>query len=124
MIRRYKVSSHNSTVLGYPGRNFDWSLFCWDGSEWNKAKFKGDEEIQAPIPWWDSSRGAGGCEYIHVPYNFTERGTIYRVRPNDSMYAGAVYRGRLVRQQRAVLVDGAWYWELDLEIVNKAEGSC
>ncbi len=34
--RDYKIASRNSTVCGYPGRNYDWSKFCWDGSEVEK----------------------------------------------------------------------------------------
>jgi len=30
MIKEYKVNPHNSTVLGYPGKDFDWSKFDWD----------------------------------------------------------------------------------------------
>jgi len=54
MKKRYKVNQRNSTVLGYPGRNFDWSKFCWDRSEIHKAIFKGQRDMKAPLPWVDS----------------------------------------------------------------------
>ncbi len=30
MIKDYKINSHNLTVCGYPGRDFDWSKFDWN----------------------------------------------------------------------------------------------
>lgn len=120
MIRRYKVTSHNSTVCGYPGREFDWSKFCWDGSAVFKSIFKGLEDMKAEEPWTDDGLIAPDCQYLHVPYNFEEDGTIYRVRPNESMYAGEIYRGHKVIRQKVIKVDGFWYWELELEQKVKA----
>ena len=117
--RRYKVSSRTSTVNGGPGRYYDWSKFCWDGSEiyLERCFIPGHPvaERKAPLPYPDGFLNAPGCQYLHVPYNWAEASTIYRVRPNDTMYTGATYRGRLVKQQRAILLADGWYWELDLE---------
>jgi len=115
MIKEYKINKHNSTVCGYPGRNFDWSKFCWDGSEVYKSRFKGEKNIKAVEPYTDDFFIADNCQYLHVPYNFTEQCTIYRVRPNDSMCAGQIYRGHKIIRQKAIKKNGTWYWQLELE---------
>lgn len=115
MIRQYKIAKHNSTVCGYPGRDFDWSKFCWDGSEINKAIFKGHKDDKAPLPGVDDGFIEPDCQYLHVPYDWLENGTIYRVRPNESMRAGEIYRRHLVLKQRAVKNEDGWYWELEQE---------
>ena len=106
MIREYKVGPRNSTVCGRPGRLYDWAKFCWNGSEIYT------ENIKAPFPWIDSFLIGDDCQYLHVPYNFGEAGTIYRVRPNEAMRAGHYYRGRLVKRQMVVLKADGWYWVL------------
>jgi hypothetical protein len=112
MIKRYPINKHNSTVCGYPGRNFDWSKFCWDGSEIHKSPFKGERNRKAPLPYVDDFLIGENSQYLHVPYDWAKSGTIYRVRPNESMRAGKVYRGHKILKQRAVKQDGVWYWEL------------
>jgi hypothetical protein len=114
MIKRYKINKHNSTVCGYPGRDFDWSKFCWDGSEIHKAIFKGDKNRKALLPFVDDGLIAVNCQYLHVPYNWIKNETIYRVRPNECMYAGGIYRGHKVIKQKAVKENENWYWELEL----------
>ena len=101
-IRRYPISAKNSTVNGYPGRQYDWSKFCWDG-------------IVGPSPYTDGFLIAPACQYLHVPYDYERLGTVYSVRPNDSMYTGRTYRGTLVAKQTAELVDGVWCWVLYAE---------
>ena len=110
--RDYKVTKHNSTACGYPGREFDWSKFCWDGSEINKGIFKNEKDTKAPLPFVDDFLIAPNCEYLHVPYDWAEQGTIYRVRPNESMYAGEKYRGRLIEAVKAIQKNDTWYWRL------------
>lgn len=118
MIKDYKVNEHNSTVCGYPGRDFDWGKFCWDGSEVRidrcfvpNCSYR--HETKAPPPWMDDGLIALNCEYLHVPYDWVEQGTIYRVRPNKTMYAGEIYRGRLVKSAEAIQKEDGWYWRLD-----------
>ena len=114
MKKQYKVNSRNSTVCGYPGREFDWTLFDWDGEEiHNMALFRSEKDMPAPKPWIDDGLIAPNCEYLHVPYDWKKHGTIYRVRPNDCMWAGEVYRGRLIVKQKAIKLPDGWYWELD-----------
>ena len=113
-MKKYKVTSHNSTVCGFPGRDFDWGKFCWDGSEVCKTTIVSDRDYKAPLPFVDDYLIDDNCQYLHVPYNFAEDGTIYRVRPNESMCAGEVYRGKLIKKQTAVKEDGIWYWVLEL----------
>lgn len=116
MERAYKVGPHNSTVDGYPGYDYDWAKFCWDGSALLQSILKERSTIQAPLPWVDDGFIGPNCQYLHVPYAWAEIGTIYRVRPNENMRAGGVYRGYLVTRQRAEKrEDGFWYWILVLE---------
>ena len=113
MKKYHLVNKRNSTVCGYPGRDFDWDKFGWDGKAIHESLFKGKENIKAPEPFVDDCLIAENCQYLHVPYDFEEDGTIYRVRPNHTMYAGKVYRGKLIRKQTAVKKGGLWYWVLD-----------
>ena len=120
MIKEYKIGPRNSTVLGGPGREFDWTLFCWDGSEVHMLDCgvanHPKEELKAPLPRVDGSGVPGGCQYLHVPFNWAGNATVFRVRPNDSMYAGRVYRGHLVKRQTAVKhEDGVWFWVLEMD---------
>jgi hypothetical protein len=117
MIKEYKVNKHNSTVCGYPGREFDWSKFDWnqESSFDFRPYTKRGMVLKAPEVYTDNYLIAPNCEYLHVPYNFNNQGTIYRVRPNESMYAGNIYRGHIVRKQTAVKKSDGWYWKLELE---------
>ena len=108
MKKRYEINKHNSTVCGYPGRGFDWTLFDWNGETLH-------EGIGASLPWVDDGLIGKGSQYLHVPYEWTNLGTIYRVRPNESMRAGETYRGHKVIRQRAVQDGGKWYWELEFD---------
>ena len=109
-VRRYRIGPRNSTVNGRPGREFDWTLACWDGSAvYTWASRKGD---RAPRPYVDDFLIASHCQYLHVPWNYAAQGTIYRVRPNESMQAGHTYQSLRVVEQRAVKLADGWYWEL------------
>ena len=120
MIRRYPVNSRYSTVNGSPGRNSDWSKFCWDGS----AIYEDDlccappgcimQSSQAPLPWVDGRPDE--CQYLHVPWDWSDQQQIFRVRPNDTMWPGRCYHGLLITEQRAVKLADGWYWELEGEI--------
>lgn len=114
VFKDYKVCSKNSTVCGYPGRSFDWSKFCWDGSQvWNLDKiFKGNK---CPLPWVDDYFIDDGCQYLHVPFAWSEQSTIYRVRPNETMRGGKIYRGKLIEKQTAIKKDDGWYWRLEFK---------
>lgn len=131
MIKEYKVNKHNSTVCGYHGREFDWSKFDWNQEtkhDFGDMRYSIDSEYiskpkrgkkigiqQAPKVYVDNGFIAENCQYLHVPYDYAEHATIYRVRPNESMYAGNIYRGHLVRKQTAIKKDDGWYWQLELE---------
>lgn len=115
------ITKHNSTVCGYPGRQFHWDKFDWEGKSFHKAICRGDKDRKAPLPWVDDGLIAQNCQYLHVPYNWQESGTIYRVRPNPTMYAGEVYRGKLIKKQTAVKRKGVWYWVLDFEVASDIE---
>lgn len=126
MIKEYEVNERNSTVCGYPGRDYDWSRFCWDGTAiFVDTVIKGVIiERTAPLPWVDNGLIAEGNEYLHVPYAWAEQCTIYRVRPNDSMRAGEIYRGHRVKSVKAVKKEKdfcrpVWYWQLEFEKVTK-----
>ena len=114
----YKITKHNSTVCGYPGRDFDWSKFCWDGSATHADRChargcKHCHTYKAHLPWVAGKSTEYG-EYLHVPYNWEEDCTIFRVRANDTMYVGEIYRGKKVISLKAVGKADRWYWELEL----------
>lgn len=115
MEKYYKITKHNSTVCGYPGRDFDWDKFGWDGESIHKSIFKGEKDLKAPKPYVDDCLIAENCQYLHIPYDWAEVGTIYRVRPNPCMYAGEVYRGKRITKQVAIKRKGVWYWVLNYE---------
>lgn len=121
MKRYYKVNQRNSTVCGYRGRDFDWSLFCWDESQIHKALFKGDRNMKAPKVFVDNRLIEVDSEYLHVPYDWVESGTSYRVRPNESMRAGQIYRGKKILKQTALKRKGEWYWCLELGVIQRQE---
>ncbi len=112
MKRDYKVNKHNSTVCGYPGRGFDWSKFDWAAKTIHRSIFKGQKNRQAPEVYVDNGLISPNSEYLHVPYDWVKVGTIYRVRPNESMEAGQVYRGHLILKQTAIKKSDGWYWRL------------
>ena len=132
MTKKYQIiNKRNSTVCGYPGRDFDWSKFDWEQktthdfgdmrysteSEFIKPSLRGEliGIKKAPAVYVDDGLIALDCQYLHVPYNWNEEATIYRVRPNHSMYARQMYRGRQIIKQTAVKRKGVWYWVLEYE---------
>ena len=73
---RRVVTAHNS-IMSPRGER---SKLCWDGSEvreigWNHPT----EKCPAPLPYVDGF--PGGVQYLHVPYNWAEDGTVYRIYP-------------------------------------------
>lgn len=72
-MKKYQIiNKRNSTVCGYPGRDFDWSKFCWDGEVVFISIFKGVRDMKAPKPWVDDGLIAENCQYLHVPYDFAK----------------------------------------------------
>ena len=114
MKHKYRVGPRNSTVCGYPGRGYDWSKFCWDGSAVNVDDVDG-MELRAPLPYADSFSSPPDYEYLHVPYDFAEQGAVYRVRANKSMWPGRDYRGLRVERQTVIKKEDGWYWVLEGE---------
>lgn len=116
-VREYKVGPRNSTVNGDPGHYYVWSIFCWDGSAIHVDDCgrpgHPKETMKAPLPWVDGSPTVGGCQYLHVPYDWEEDCKIYRIRPNDSMYPGRIYRGHLIQRQTVIQKADGWYWVLE-----------
>jgi hypothetical protein len=112
VFKDYLICSRNSTVCGYPGRDFDWTKFCWD----ENGGFDKALHVKCPKVFKDSCSFfiEKDCEYLHVPFDWHEHGTIYRVRPNESMLSGKVYRGHKILKQTAFKSDsGYWYWRLE-----------
>ncbi len=112
-MRDYKVCSRNSTVRGYPGRDFDWSKFDWDGKTTHQCDLCGVQ--QSPEPWVDDGFIGPNSQYLHVPYDYAEQCTIFRVRPNKSMQAGSTWHGHKIVKQAAIKKDDGWYWRLYFE---------
>jgi hypothetical protein len=125
--RDYKINKHNSTVCGYAGRGFDWSKFDWNqetSHDFGDLRYSNislvDKESRgkligiqkAPIVFVDGCLIGEHNQYLHVPYNWIEDGTVYRVRPNESMRAGEKYRGKIVKETQAIKKDDGWYWRI------------
>ncbi len=114
MIREYLIKSSNSTVCGCPGQNFDWSKFDWEGkteSRRSLTKHQGiTEGRRSPKPWVDGN-ATEFYEYLHVPCDWAEHMTIYRVRPHFEV--GTKYRGKMVTCVKAVEHDGTWFWQVE-----------
>lgn len=124
-VVEYKVGPRTSTVNGYPGRETDWSKFDWEGKHVHIEKCwhrdcDHKHENTAPQPWVDGK--GSSVEYLHVAWNWIDDQTVYRVRPNDSMWPKdechkvGVYRGLTVKQIKAIKKDDGWYWQLHGEI--------
>ena len=76
-----KILTRQNSVLSPKG---DWSKLCWDSSENFIPPRFGDQYNshrmeKAIIPYVDYL--FPHLEYLHVPYNYTQAGTIYRIRP-------------------------------------------
>jgi len=87
--RRF-ITKNNSTI----GEGGDWGKLCWDGSEvlnerlqecfdhgqkGSMAEAIKNNGYHAPSPWVDNSYP--DYKYLHVPYEWKEHGTIFRVYP-------------------------------------------
>lgn len=64
----------------------DWSKFCWDGSQiyLDTCRHGHIEEHKAPLPFIDGRANEHypyEHQYLHVPYNWREDMTIYRIYP-------------------------------------------
>lgn len=118
MIKRYPITAKNSTVCGYPGRQFDWSKFDWKGETLAPRELARGitTERRAPFPWVDGS-SLSYYEYLHVPYEWSEHMTIYRVRPS-SFEAGKKRYGKLIKSVKAEVVNGQGFWVLETEEQN------
>ena len=130
MIKEYRIAKHNSTVCGYPGRDFDWSKFDWNsqtGHDFGDMRYSNDSEFipkkkrgqligikKAPEVYPDIGFIGEGNQYLHVPYDWAEQAKVYRVRPNETMRAGQTYRGHLIKKQTAIKKSDGWYWVLEI----------
>jgi hypothetical protein len=114
LIKEYKVAPDNSTVCGYPSKYFDWGKFDWKGETYHSQDlqklFRGlkvNIDSKAPKPWIDHSSQLY-YDYLHVPYEWAEHGTIYRVRPK---YKAGNKRGkRIITKVQAIEKLDGWYW--------------
>jgi len=64
----------------------DWAKFCWDGSKIYRdtCKHGHTEEHEAPLPFVDGRANENypyEHQYLHVPYNWEEDMTIFRIYP-------------------------------------------
>ena len=121
MIKEYKITQHNSTVCGYPGHDYDWSKFDWEGKtrHFDRCNHQGcthSHVYQAPVAFVDGN-ASEYYEYLHVAYDYEQQATIFRIRPNDCMEVGKIYRGHLVKSVKAVKKSDGWYWQLQQEVM-------
>jgi hypothetical protein len=128
MIKRYLINAKNSTVCGYPGTHFDWTKFDWNQKESydyvdmrysTESEFVPDNDKgqligvkQSPIPWIDG-KDKEYYEYLHVPFNWAEDATIYRVRPHFEV-GQTRWKHKVIRVS-AINDNNIWYWEIELQ---------
>ena len=74
---RRVITAANSVI----GEGGDWSKLDWGGEAINifYRGSQGQKKTKAPLPFVDGTPATG--EYLHVPYNWTEDQTVYRVYP-------------------------------------------
>ncbi len=74
---RRVMTKTNSTI----GEGGDWANLCWDGTAVHKDDSLKDIEFArpAPLPFRDEGFGDHTYQYLHVPYDWAEDETIYRV---------------------------------------------
>ena len=111
-----RISPKNSTVNGDPGRLYDWSKFCWDGTavyvEGCGVPCHPTTERKAPLPFKDGKPES--AEYLHVPYAWASDSTIYRVWPRDKWCVGETWRGKRVVRSAVEQREDGWYWVVEL----------
>ena len=117
MKKLYAVSASNSTVNGDPGKHYDWNKFSWMEVKHRNILRAGPEYYTAK-PFVDGN-ATQYYEYIHVPWDFQDNGTIFRVRPHFQV--GQKRWGKIVTAVHAVEKQHVWYWEITLE--NSPEAS-
>ena len=68
-----RVIALSNSIIGEGG---DWDKFCWDGSAIHKdtCRHGHTDILKAPMPFADGIK-------LHVPYNYEEDCTIYRIYP-------------------------------------------
>jgi len=79
-----RVLTPHSSIVG-EGK-VDWSKFCWDGGQiyLDTCKHGHTEKHQAPLPFVDGRANEYypyEHQYVHIPYNWTEDMTIFRIYP-------------------------------------------
>jgi len=79
-----RVITANNSEVG-EGK-VDWSKFCWDGSQIYRdtCRHGHTEEHSSPLPFVDGRANEYypyEHQYLHVPYNWTEDMTIFRIYP-------------------------------------------
>ena len=113
---RERVCPDNSTVNGGRGKDYDWSLFCWDGSAIHveRCGIQGHPttERKAPLPFKDGKPES--AEYLHVPYDWADDEKIFRVRPRDKWWVGETWRGKRVTRSAVEQREDGWYWIVEL----------
>ena len=110
----YKINSHNSLVNGHSGKQYDWSKFNWSGETW--AETVTDPQLnwlsikhKSIKPFVDGHDDSFG-EYLHVPYDWEENETIYRVY--SRWQVGKSNHGKIPIKVQAIKKDDGWYWRI------------
>ncbi len=76
-VQTRRIITPNNSIVG-EGK-VDWNDFCWDGTEIYKNTCPHGHTmiLKAPLPFPDGIK-------LHVPYNYSEECTVYRIYPKWS----------------------------------------
>lgn len=120
-LKEYKVLPKNSTINGDSSNKYDWSKFDWKGGHY-ESKIGLDYDFKwlriernIPFPWIDGIADKY-FQYIHVPFNYTEEGTIFRVRPRFKV--GNKRGKNVITSVKAINKQNGWYWLVEFERVE------
>jgi hypothetical protein len=128
MHKEYKIEPKNSSVNGAPGTHYDWSKFDWDQKaeyDFGDSRYSTESEYipkekrgqligvqKAPKVFVDGNSDSFG-EYLHVPYDWAEDATVYRVYFKSAV--GKKFAGKTIKAVRAIKKDDGWYWQIEFE---------
>lgn len=119
MYKDYKVSSSNSTINGDSAKHYDWSKLNWKPKPYREMfEFRTDMQwlsfgCNTPEVFTDGLADMY-YQYLHVPYNYPNMGTIYRVRPRYEV--GKMRNGKTPIRVEAIKKANGWYWRVTFNV--------
>ena len=121
------ITPDNGMPNGQWGKLYDWSKFDWEGKaihidECHARCCNHSHEDKAYPAYVD--RSSPNYEYLHVPYDWAEECTVYRIWPvweiGDKVRVNRKFKLLIeVEAIKAEQVEGKWAWVILYQRVNK-----